>query len=168
MAITVPRDPSLLLPIPLLSWYKRDLLPSFNLLLILTIYIDNLYHTPSEVVYGIILPSYKHTITMPSLNPDVLLTVAEQADDLKVISTLMCTSTGMNALFATYEHSIAKTKLAMRPGGSSILPPSGTILSSFDQERVLIAPNTFMTIQELDLRTSRINILMGPGEKLVC
>ncbi|KAK3372561.1 hypothetical protein B0H63DRAFT_301073 [Podospora didyma] len=102
---------------------------------------------------------------MPTLNADVMLLVAEQCDDLETVSALMRTCSTLKRLIASYETSIVKRKLANR-GYPSLLPPYGTILSSASSERELLLPYSLAVIQELDMRSRRIEALFGPGEAL--
>ncbi|KAK0751612.1 hypothetical protein B0T18DRAFT_72532 [Schizothecium vesticola] len=104
---------------------------------------------------------------MPSLHPDVLLLVAGHVDDLQTLSSLSQTSSLTNSLLKTYEHSIVKAMVHRRIAAGLIFPPCGSILASHTQDRELLPAFSYSVIQELDMRSRRIETLFSPGTPLL-
>ncbi|KAK4451506.1 hypothetical protein QBC34DRAFT_401216 [Podospora aff. communis PSN243] len=95
-----------------------------------------------------------------SLQPHIALLVAEQCSDLKTVLHLMQTCRQMHRLLSTYERSMVKEIASLREDAFKTTP-SGSILTSFDQERLLIEPISFEYIQELDMRSRRVAALFS-------
>lgn len=104
---------------------------------------------------------------MPGLNPDVLLLVAGQMDDLQTLSSLSQTSSLTNSILKTYEHSIVKTMIHRRIAAGLVFPPCGSILSSHTRDLEFLPAFSYSVIQELDMRSRRVETLFSPGSPLI-
>jgi hypothetical protein len=104
---------------------------------------------------------------MPGLHPDVLLLVAGQIDDLQTLCSLSQTSSLTNSLLKTYEHSIVKAMVQRRIAAGLVFPPCGSILASHAKDRELLPAFSYSVIQELDMRSRRIEALFSPGTPLL-
>lgn len=104
---------------------------------------------------------------MAGLNHDVLLLVAGQIDDLQTLSSLSQTSSLTNSLLKTYEHSIVKTMIHRRIAAGLVVPPCGSILASHTQDLEFLPAFSYFVIQELDMRSRRIETLFSPGSPLI-
>ena len=102
----------------------------------------------------------------PFLSPDIACLIAEHCDSVKTVSSLIKTCHSMHQLLNDYERSISRSMINMRQHTHE-LPSSGTILSSFDQERVLLGPADYDTVQELDMRARRIDALFDSDGPVV-
>lgn len=92
--------------------------------------------------------------------------IAEHAD-LPTVLHMMQTCSEMNALVTTYERSVSQRMASLRTDAGVFLPTStGSILSSFDHERLLIKPTTMDYVQELDMRARRVDDLFVPESPL--
>lgn len=104
---------------------------------------------------------------MSGLNPDVLLLVAGQIDDLQTLSSLSQTSSMTNSLLKTYEHSIVKTMIHRRMAAGLVFPPCGSILASHTRDLEILPAFSYSVIQELDMRSRRVETLFSPGSPLI-
>jgi len=100
-----------------------------------------------------------------SLRPHLALLVAEQCSDLQTLMRLMQTCREMHHLLSEHERSIVKEIISQRHS-SLVSTPSGSILTSFDQERLVTEPTGFEYIQEIDMRKRRITALFDTSSLL--
>jgi len=101
----------------------------------------------------------------PKIPLEVLLLIVAHADR-STISNIMATCPLARDIVSAYEKSIFKHKTAGLNPHLSLPASHGTALSSATHERELLRPHTFDVIQELDLRTRRIDALLDGNSVL--